>query len=197
MTTVKLRNLIAAAGILASLSIAGAASAATVTIQLNSLNPIFVSSTNTFSAGPDATFTTSGANTALYEFDLGSAMTVTDASFTNSTGLFTFSSIKLYSGYGNSTTALVEPYTLVPSAHPGHAVSSGSLDELVLAAGKYTIEVAGTTASSVSAVKPTTLGSSIAFSAGVPEPASWAMMIAGLGCIGITLRARKSATAVA
>jgi hypothetical protein len=122
-------------------------------------------------------------------------LTITGASFTNSpsgpSNNFAFSSIKIYSDTG----AYVESYALsgVTSTIndiPG-IFNSAYIQPLTLGPGKYTIAVDGV-ASGGSSVG---IGSNISFSAAVPEPATWGMMIVGLGMVGATLRtrARKSA----
>lgn len=56
-----------------------------------------------------------------------------------------------------------------------------------------TIEIMGTTSSANVAA---TYTGTATFAAAVPEPASWAMMIAGLGMIGMVLRGRRTSDPV-
>jgi hypothetical protein len=61
----------------------------------------------------------------------------------------------------------------------------------LLAAGTYTIAVAGSTTAG-----GTYSGNVVISAAPVPEPATWAMMVAGIAAVGLTLR-RRSAVRVA
>ena len=73
--------------------------------------------------------------------------------------------------------------------------SSGSvefwgLDDTLIAAGNYTLNVFGNNTSTGS------LGGTITITA-VPEPATWAMMLLGFGAIGWQIRRRRSTLALA
>jgi hypothetical protein len=57
---------------------------------------------------------------------------------------------------------------------------------ITLGPGEYTISVDGVASGGPSVG----IGSNISFSAAVPEPATWGMMIVGLGMVGSTLRLR-------
>jgi|tagenome__1003787_1003787.scaffolds.fasta_scaffold20944883_4 hypothetical protein len=66
------------------------------------------------------------------------------------------------------------------------------LDDTLLAAGAYTLNVLGNNTGTGS------LGGTITITDhGVPEPATWAMMLVGFGAIGWQLRRRRSSLALA
>jgi hypothetical protein len=151
---------------------------ATTQVTVLSASPITVPPTAVFS--PSVT-TVDGNTDLFYEFELGSAMTLSAASFTNSAvpgSAFAFSSVTVYkntSGYGaNGGSQVFTPYT------------SGQQLTANLMAGKYTIDVKGT------ATGTSTVGSSFVFTTpAVPEAATWAMMLVGFGGIGGALRSSR------
>ena len=162
--------------------IAMPASAATV---ISNLGVIIVPPTQTFS--PGVTFGANGANTGEYRFTVSQNNTQVTSSFTNSaigsTGLFTFSSIGLYSGTGTTGT-------LLQSGTVGSAsgFQFAALDPYTLAAGSYTVSYMGSATGA-----PSGVGSNFVFAAAaVPEPASWLMMIAGVGMMGFGFRRRQN-----
>ncbi len=69
----------------------------------------------------------------------------------------------------------------------GGASEYRALSAIDVAAGVYTILVSGTTGSTSS------FSGSFAFAA-VPEPATWALMIFGMGMTGVALRRRRNVT---
>lgn len=175
----KLAILLAAS---AAATIAMPASAATV---ISNLGVIVVPPTQTFS--PGVTFGANGANTGLYQFTVSQNNTQVTSSFTNSaignTGLFTFSSIGLYAGTGTTGTLLQSGTVGTTSGF-----QFAALDPYTLTAGNYTVAYSGTAIGA-----PAGVGSNFVFSAtAVPEPASWMMMMAGVGMMGFGLRRRKS-----
>lgn len=162
--------------------IAMPASAAT---EIANLGVIVVPPTQTFS--PGITFGASGANTGLYQFTVSQNNTQVTSSFTNSaigsTGLFSFQTIGLYSGLGTSGT-LLQSGTVGAT----NGFQFAALNPYTLTAGTYTVAYTGTATGA-----PAGVGSNFVFSAAaVPEPASWLMMIAGVGMVGFGLRRRNS-----
>ena len=166
-----------------------AASQTSAAIVVDNLGVITVPPTVSFSPGD--TFS-NGTNSGWYEFTTTSALTLTASSFTNtaigSHGQFNFSTIGLYSGTGVSGTEL-ETGSIV--ARNSFGQTTAGLNVYSLAPGAYTIAYTGTVPG-----KTGTVGSSITFAPGVPEPSSWAMMLAGFGLIGVSVR-RRSRTMVA
>lgn len=158
------------------------ATAATVVVPLGVM---VVPPTTTWS--PGVNFTDEGANSGLYEFTTAQAMTLTVSSFTNSafddTGRFDFSTLGLYSGLGTGGT-LLQMGTVNPRVD---GTQSASLSSFTVGMGTYTIAYTGTVMGA-----PASVGSSITFGpAAVPEPAGWAMMIAGFGLVGGAMRASR------
>ena len=175
------------------MAFAGSASAATVIHQLNGGAAIVTPPT--WAGGTTDTFNSAQSDTVYYQFTLGSAMTVTDASFTNSSadkfGRFTISSITLYDNlFDGSGTGVVDAQSGGATISNLGSFNFGALKEVVLGPGTYTIAVEGT-----SGPHSTALSSSFSFAAAVPEPASWALMMVGVGVVGGTLRSRKKTAA--
>jgi hypothetical protein len=154
------------------------------------LGVIVVPPTQTSSIG--TIFFGNGANSAYYEFTVSQPNTTGVSSFTNSavghTGVFNFASIGLYSGFGTSGS-LLKSGTIVARAG---GTTQAYIDEYTFAPGQnYTIAYSGTVVG-----KPAAVGSSITFAlAAVPEPASWALMVAGFGMVGFAARRRSAAVA--
>jgi len=67
-----------------------------------------------------------------------------------------------------------------------------NLDDTLLAAGNYTLWINGTNSSTGSLAGTITITDH-----GVPEPATWAMMIIGFGAVGFSLRRRRNSLALA
>ena len=67
-----------------------------------------------------------------------------------------------------------------------------ALDDTLLGAGVYTLWVNGTNSSTGSLAGTITITDH-----GVPEPATWAMMLLGFGAIGLQLRRRRTTQALA
>jgi len=154
------------------------------------LGVIVVPPTQTFT--PGVTFVTAGQNSASFQFFISQPMTLTVSSFTNSaiggTGIFDFNSIGLFSGLGTGGDAL-QTGTISTRQN---GIQTASLNPFQLNIGNYTINYAGTVSG-----EPAGVGSNITFAegmagGGVPEPASWAMMIGGFGLVGGTLRRRRA-----
>lgn len=172
-------------------SVVAVAPAGAVVIDVP-LGVIVVPPTQTFT--PGLTFVTAGANGANYQFTISQAMTLTVSSFTNSsiggTGVFDFTSIGLYSGLGVAGP-LLQTGTITSDGNTRRA----SLNQFTLNQGVYTIAYRG-----IVTGQPAGVGSNITFAAGaapiVPEPSSWALMIAGVGLVGGALRRRRIALRV-
>lgn len=71
------------------------------------------------------------------------------------------------------------------------ALELWTLDDTSIGAGTHDINVSGKWGS-----KGGSYAGTVNFTAGVPEPANWAMMIAGFGMIGGAMRSRRSKTSV-
>lgn len=152
------------------------------------LGVIIVPPTQTFT--PGLKFTGADENGANFLFQISQPMTLTVSSFTNSsitgTGLFDFTSIGLYSGIGMSGS-LLESGNVFTAGN----TKTATLDQFSLNQGFYTIAFRGTVTG-----PPAGVGSNITFAAGsmmggVPEPATWAFMIVGLGAVGGSMRRRS------
>lgn len=160
------------------------ASAVTTIVSLGS---IVVPPTQSSSKG--ITFTRNGANSGFYEFTISQPNTIGVSSFTNSAvnkiGVFDFTSIGLYSGFGVGGTKL-ETGVIVPRAG---GTTQAYLDNYTFGVGNYTIAYSGNVKG-----RPASVGSSVTFAlAAVPEPASWALMVAGFGMVGFAARRRSAA----
>ena len=183
---------------LATAAVAAVVSAAPsfATVEIAVLSPSTISVPPTISFSPSVN-TVAGDTAIYYEFTLGSVLTLSAGSFTNSalagTG-FAFSTVQLYlntnpnnapapgaitpitANYGATGTLLatVNPYT------------SGQQMTQTLNKGQYTLVLNGTATGS------STVGSSITFAApAVPEPATWGLMVLGFGAIGGALRTSR------
>jgi hypothetical protein len=138
--------------------------------------------------GPGSSIRDSGTGDSSYDFLLGGPATlnVTDAYvigdvfeiFDNGVSVFTTGAFNL----AGPTTDDAE------GAFAGTTYSRGSI---VLAAGSHSI-------TGVATSSPTGAGGAFIelVSGGVPEPATWAMMLAGFGMVGVMAR-RRSAPAAA
>ena len=158
------------------------------------LGVIIVPPTQTFT--PGLTFVagnTTGPTGANFQFTISQAMTLTVSSFTNSsiggTGIFDFTSIGLFSGFITGLNTLGTPLQTGTISSDGNT-KRASLNQFSLNQGNYTIAYRGTVTG-----PPSGVGSNITFAAGevapgVPEPATWGMMILGFGTIGLVLRRR-------
>jgi len=179
------RIVLAAAASVAALAAATPASAVT-----------YVRDLGTIVVPPDAFFTPSilvstGTVDAYYNFTLTSDLAVNGASFTSTNpGAVNFTSAGLYLGTGaaNQTGAPTGQRLSFNNVQESNSFGNAiGFTPTTLAAGTYTIYVSGTAGSS------NTIGSSIRFSAPIPEPATWGLMLLGFGMVGVGLRARKQA----
>lgn len=138
---------------------------------------------------PD-THTTAGVFQDEFRFSVTSAITLTASGF-NTTAIPNFSnldfgSVELRSGFGSSG-ALLGSYVNGGSIN---GFETSDLQTKALAAGDYTIVVNGNVLKG-----PARFDGNIVFAA-VPEPATWAMMLAGFGLIGGVARRSNRVRAV-
>ena len=174
----KLRNILAGAGVLAALAMANGASAGTYNLGTLSPNHPLSQSVVGDMGTVDDVFTFTITNpTSLQTFAQELNLTITDPGVLDPS-----TTIGIYTTGG---VAIGTPQTLaVSEAGPGGISVGASLKETI-GAGTYQVEVLGST-DPANAATDYTLG---VFGA-VPEPASWAMMTLGLGLVGATLRVR-------
>lgn len=182
-------TLVSAAAIAAAI-VAAAPAAATVEIvyvngqtALGTPNPIIVPPTLNLAN----TQTVKSTDTAvLYQFVLGSTYTLSNATFTNTTG-FQLSSFSLFKGLQTSaqTTGALGGGTALTSQFI-------SAPDTVLTAGSYTLQINGTYTMPAGAVSQPSVAATGNFSvAAVPEPATWGLMVLGFGAIGGALRTSR------
>jgi len=173
----KLRNILAGAGVLAALAFASAASATTVNMgTLSASTPL------------SASVTAHGTVDDTFNFNIQPPPLTTYGQFIDFfvqgkngkllSDVFSSGTISLF----DSTNTLLDQVGILSA--PG-AGSTTVTDVMNLGVGDYHFEVNGTIASS--SPGNYTFG---VFGAAVPEPAAWGMMIMGLGLIGSTLRVR-------
>lgn len=140
--------------------------------------PIDLSSGNAFFGRNDAV----GSFTDTYTFTLGSSFSISGTASTAADGPqnLNFSSLKIFNGAnavvatfaGNLGTDLLEFYALSP---------------IVLTAGNYSLVVTG-----VNTPAQASYAGTLAISAAVvPEPETYALLLAGLGVVGFVARRRK------
>jgi len=176
--------------------LAAAASAAAMVATAPASAATYVNDLGTIAVPPDAFFTPSvmaaqGVVDAYYNFTLTSAFTVNGASFTSTNpNAVTFNNVGVYSGTA-TTASTGTPGGAVfafNSTQESNSFGNGiGFTPVLLQAGSYTIYLSGT------ASTMNTIGSSIRFSAPIPEPATWGLMLLGFGMVGVGLRARKQA----
>jgi len=177
--------------------LAAAASAAAIVAVAPASAATFVTNLGTINVPPDAFFTPSimpmaaGSVDAYYNFTLASSFTVNGASFTSTApGAVSFNSVGVYGGTGVDGQTGAPAGTRFSFNNVQESNSFGNaigFTPVTLQAGTYTIYLSGTAASQ------NTIGSSIRFSAPIPEPATWGLMLLGFGMVGVGLRARKQA----
>jgi hypothetical protein len=176
----KLRNILAGAGVLAALAFATGASA--TTYHLGTLTPAGLSTpVHDASGAVDDKFTFSVLPPPLQTYGQ-----MIDFFVKGQSGLFDSGTIGLYTSGGTLLGSLNSILT-----SPG-LLSTGATTTVALMPGDYYVQVKG----NVSATTGVNYGLSV-FGAAVPEPATWAMLISGLGMMGASLRmSRRSAKTV-
>jgi len=180
--------------------LAAAASAVALVASAPASAVTYVQDLGTVSVPPDAFFTPSllvsaGAVDAYFNFTLSSSFTingaaaVNGASFTSTNpNAVVFNTVGVYSGTaaadatGAPTGTRFGFNAVQETSSFGNAIGYAPIE---LAAGNYTIYLSG------NASTENTIGSSIRFSAPIPEPATWGLMLLGFGMVGTGLRARK------
>jgi hypothetical protein len=179
----KLRNILAGAGVVAALAFASAASATTY-----DLGPLSISTPLAVSV------TASGAVNDEFDFSIAPPPLTTygqliDFFVQNNSGkllsnVFTDGTVTLY----DSTNAVLDTVDISTAPDAG---STTLTDTINLGVGSYHFVVKGDMAA------PSGNYTFGIFGAAVPEPASWAMMILGVGLIGASLRRRQSVATLA
>ena len=120
-------------------------------------------------------------NQAIAGFDFGAGFT----SLSFAAGAFTNSLVSVFSGVGGSGTLLGSVTVTNPPADPN-------------AFSPWSVSFAGVGRSVVVSTQAATFGwDDVTINTGgaVPEPASWAMLIAGFGLVGAASRRRRAAIA--
>jgi hypothetical protein len=168
----KLRNILAGAGVVAALAFATGASATTYDLgTLTATTPLSQS------------VSAKGAVDDIFDFQINPPPLNTygqliDFLVAGQSGLFdTGATIGLYTSTGNLLGSLNAILSV-----PGF-LSTGATTTVPLMPGNYYVEVKGNVSNPDGANY--TMG---VFGAAVPEPATWAMLIGGLGLIGASLR---------
>jgi hypothetical protein len=177
--------------------LAAAVSAAAIVASAPASAATYINNLGTVSVPPDAFFNPAvvlnqtGVVDAYYNFTLTSSFTVHGASFTSTNpSAVNFNSVGVYSGTatgastGTPTGARLAFNNVQETGSFGNAIG---FTPVQLQAGSYTIYLSG------NAATLNTIGSSIRFSAAIPEPATWGLMLLGFGMVGTGLRARKQA----
>jgi len=87
------------------------------------------------------------------------------------------------------------------SSFQANALFSFALSGLFTADGQGALPGGGITVSNASSIANTTINAgspgTLAVTAAVPEPATWAMMLMGFGAMGVSLRRRRKLTSIA
>ena len=179
--------------------LAAAASAAAIVAAAPASAATYLRDLGTVTTPPDAFFSpsilvTPGVVDAYYTFTLTSAFTVNGANFTSTNpNAVSFNNVGVYAGTATNASMGTPAGTRyafnnVQSIDPGG--NSIGFVPVQLAAGSYTIYLSGNAATT------NTVSSSIRFTAPVPEPATWGLMLLGFGMVGVGLRARRQSARV-
>jgi hypothetical protein len=180
----KLLNILAGAGVVAALALAFATGASSTPYHLGAL---------TASAPLSQSVSAKGSVDDIFDFQINPPPLRTygqlvDFLVAGQSGLFDVgATIGLYTSAGNLLGSLNSIATI-----PGFMVSTGATTTVPLMPGDYYVEVKGHVSNPAGANY--TMG---VFGAAVPEPATWVMLIGGLGLMGASLRlSRRSSKAM-
>ena len=147
-----------------------------------------------FPVNSGTTYDLTPANNS-HTFSVGAA--IADRYYYTFTTLGTF---RLFANVSDNGGASLAPFSVYDGAGPGGALEFSSISgffstggQKILAAGTYNLEL-----DSPANVSDSIAGTVAVFAVPVPEPASWALMMIGVGAIGGALRRRvKTADAAA
>ena len=106
------------------------------------------------------------------------------ASFTDSVDFTLTSTADLFESVASSSVKLLEVSLFDVTTDTFLGANGGGTGSFDLAPGKYDLEITGKTAGSVSSVNGTV--------AAVPEPATWALMLSGVGVLALIRRRRRA-----
>lgn len=168
----------------------GLASAANATLIISSASGITVAGPNTtdninYSFGYTGSGTTSPfTNTVQWMNTLGGTYGITLS--TVATAIGASNDVDITAAFVTGT-GINSPISLGTDFNNG-VIEDYSLSNLMLGAGTYTLTIEGTRIDNGS------YGGNVAFqfvNAGVPEPATWALMLLGFGAVGWQLRRRR------
>jgi len=181
----KVGSFLAGMGLVASLAFAASSASAAVNLGVLSAGPTGLSASvnaPTGSYAEDFTF-------SIVPPPLSAYGQLINFAIAGISGTFTSGTIALYSGAPGSGTLLgsIDPLAVFPG------VALGDTPTVGLVPGNYYVHLAGNVTDPLGA--NFTLG--VFGAAAVPEPATWATMIAGLGMLGAALRFRSRKSVVA
>jgi hypothetical protein len=184
----------------ASLALAGTANAASIITGTFAANLIGIASTPP-AIGPGAVLTNvagqvSGVGGQFSPVALLTPLTFATVTATNATPVSFTSAFGNFAGMVSNLTSVPAPNAVVSFNSLGTFTPGGTLSGFAAGPALLTVSFTqtfqqGPNAGAFSTQSPTISGSFTLSSAAVPEPASWAMLIAGFGLVGVAARRRQ------